>query len=99
MGFRISLAGNITYPKSQSLRDVARALPADGILIETDSPFLAPQGLRGKRNEPAHVVAVARTLATVRDLPLEEVAAQTAQNFRTLFRLRGPAELAAAQQA
>jgi len=92
MGFRISFAANITYPKSQPIRDVAAALPVDSLLIETDSPFLAPQGLRGKRNEPAHVLAVARTLATVRHLPEDEIGALTSANFRALFRLRGPAE-------
>jgi len=91
MGFRISFAGNLTYPKSQPLRDVAAEVPLDALLIETDSPFLAPQGLRGKRNEPANVQAVARTLATVRHLPEDEVAQRTSANFRALFRLRGPA--------
>jgi TatD DNase family protein len=90
MGFRISFAGNLTYPKSQPLRDVAAALPLDSLLIETDSPFLSPQGLRGKRNEPANVCAVARTLAVVRHLPQDEIAARTSGNFRALFRLRGP---------
>jgi TatD DNase family protein len=90
MGFRISFAGNLTYPKSQPLRDVAAELPLESLLIETDSPFLAPQGLRGKRNEPANVLAVARTLATVRHLPEDEVALRTSANFRSLFRLRGP---------
>ncbi len=91
MGFRISFAGNLTYPKSQPLRDVAAALPLDSLLVETDSPFLAPQGFRGKRNEPAHVAAVARALATVRHLPEDEIGALTSANFRALFRLRGPA--------
>ncbi len=90
MGFRISFAANVTYPKSQNLRDVARGVPLDSLLIETDSPFLAPQGRRGKRNEPAYVLEVARTLASVRDLPLEEVASLTAANFRALFGLRAP---------
>jgi len=92
MGFRISFAGNLTYPKSQPLRDVAAALPLDSLLIETDSPFLAPQGFRGKRNEPAHVLAVARTLASVRHLSEDEIGARTSANFRTLFQLREPAE-------
>ncbi len=90
MDFRISFAANVTYPKSQNLRDVARDLPLDSLLIETDSPFLAPQGRRGKRNEPAFVLEVARTLASVRDLPLEEIASLTAANFRALFGLRAP---------
>lgn len=85
MGFLISFAANITYPKAQNLRDVAAGLPLDRLLIETDSPFLAPQGRRGKRNEPAFVVEVARTLANVRNLPAEDVAAVTAANFRRFF--------------
>jgi TatD DNase family protein len=60
-GFMISFAGNSTYPKTQNIRDVARELPLERILIETDSPFLAPQPYRGKRNEPAYVAEVART--------------------------------------
>lgn len=95
MGFLISFAGNLTYPKNQPIRDVAREIPLDQMLTETDSPFLAPQGRRGKRNEPAYVVEVARTLANVRDLGTDEVAAATAANFRRLFRLEdvnsGPA--------
>jgi TatD DNase family protein len=69
------------------LRDVAGELPLDKLLTETDSPFLPPQGRRGKRNEPAYVVEVAQTLASVRNLASEEVAAATAANFRRFFRL------------
>jgi TatD DNase family protein len=87
MGFLISFAGNATYPKTQHLRDVAKGLPLENILIETDAPFLAPQGFRGKRNEPAHVAEVARALASVRDLPADEFAAATSGNFRRFFRL------------
>jgi TatD DNase family protein len=87
MGFVISFAGNVTYPKMEHLRDVARELPLDRILTETDSPFLPPQGRRGKRNEPAFVVEVAQALANVRNLATEEVAVTTAANFRQLFRL------------
>jgi TatD DNase family protein len=71
----------------QHLRDVAGELPLDKLLTETDSPFLPPQGRRGKRNEPAYVVEVAQTLASVRNLGSEEVAAATAANFRRFFRL------------
>jgi TatD DNase family protein len=85
MGFLISFAGNATYPKATDIRDVAKALPLEKILIETDSPFLAPQGFRGKRNEPAHVAEVAKAIATVRNLTAEEVAAATAANFRRFF--------------
>ncbi|HJY85638.1 MAG TPA: TatD family hydrolase [Candidatus Acidoferrales bacterium] len=87
MGFLVSFAGNLTYPKAKNLRDVARELPLDCLLIETDAPFLAPQVHRGKRNEPAYVAEVARTLASVRDLAAEEIAAVTAANFRRFFRL------------
>jgi TatD DNase family protein len=87
MGFMISFAGNVTYPKMQHLRDIARELPLDRLLTETDSPFLPPQGFRGKRNEPAHVVEVAKALASVRDLGQEEIAATTAENFRRFFRI------------
>lgn len=87
MGFLISFAGNLTYPKMQPLREIARDLPLDSILTETDSPFLPPQGRRGKRNEPAFVVEVAQALANVRNLATDEVAAVTAANFRRFFRL------------
>ena len=97
LGFLISFAGNSTYPKTQNLRDVAKALPLENILIETDSPYLAPQAYRGKRNEPAYVADVARTLASVRDLPAEEFAARTAGNFRRFFHLAQPSMSAAAE--
>src|SRR5215831_3922358 len=90
MGFLISFAGNSTYPKTQDLRDVAKALPLEKILIETDSPYLAPQAYRGKRNEPAYVAEVARMLASVSDLSPDEIAATTSENFRRLFRLARP---------
>src|SRR6202045_4458792 len=91
-GFMISFAGNSTYPNTQHLRDVAREVPLDRILIETDSPFLAPQTYRGKRNEPAYVAEVAHTLANVRNLSPEEFAASTSANFRRFFHLVRPLE-------
>jgi TatD DNase family protein len=87
MGFLVSFAGNVTYPKAHNLRDVAARLPLASLLIETDSPFLAPQPFRGRRNEPAFVAEVARTLAPVRNLAPQEVGAITAANFRRFFRL------------
>jgi TatD DNase family protein len=87
MGFLVSFAGNVTYPKMQHLRDVAQQIPLENLLTETDSPFLPPQGRRGKRNEPAYVVEVAQALGNVRDLAPEEVASATAANFRRFFRL------------
>jgi TatD DNase family protein len=95
IGFMISFAGNSTYPKTQNIRDVAKALPLENILIETDAPYLAPQAYRGKRNEPAYVAEVARTIASVRNLPPDEVAAATSDNFRRFFGLARPARLAA----
>src|SRR5437667_11931048 len=95
MGFLVSFAGNSTYPKTQNLRDIAKALPLEEILIETDSPYLAPQPWRGKRNEPAYVAEVARTLACVRNLSPDEVAAASSENFLRFLGLARPATLAA----
>lgn len=99
LGFMISFAGNSTYPKAQNLRDVAKALPLENLLVETDSPFLAPQGYRGKRNEPAYVGEVAKSIASVRNLAAEEVALATAENFRRFFKLAAvsPAQSSAAE--
>ena len=87
MGFLISFAGNVTYPKAQNLRDVAREIPLDRLLMETDSPFLAPQPHRGRRNEPAYVAEVAQTIGNVRNLPATQVAEMTSANFRRFFGL------------
>jgi TatD DNase family protein len=92
MGFLISFAGNATFPKAQNLRDVAKALPLANLLIETDSPYLAPQPYRGRRNEPAYVAEVARTLASVRNLAPEELASAAAENFQRFFGLSSGAE-------
>ena len=85
LGLYISFAGMVTYKKSDALRAVAAGVPADRILIETDSPYLAPQAVRGKRNEPAYVAYTAECLAAVRGLSAEEFAAQTTANARRLF--------------
>jgi len=90
LGFMVSFTGNLTYPKAQNIRDVAKVLPLENILIETDSPYLAPQPVRGKRNEPAYVAEVAKALGNVRDLGTEEIAAITAGNFRRFFHLARP---------
>ncbi len=87
MGFMISFAGNITFPKAQSIRDAARMVPLDRMLIETDSPYLAPIPHRGQRNEPAFVKEVARQIGDLRSLPAEEIGARTAQNFCKFFGL------------
>jgi TatD DNase family protein len=90
IGFMISFAGNSTFPKAQNLRDIAKALPMENILIETDAPYLAPVPYRGKRNEPAYVAEVAKMLGSVRNLSAEEAASRTAENFRRFFGLARP---------
>ncbi|HUB29280.1 MAG TPA: TatD family hydrolase [Terracidiphilus sp.] len=87
LGFLVSFAGNLTYPKAQPLRDVAGKLPLDGVLVETDAPWLAPVPDRGKRNEPAFVVRTAETLAAQLGVSPEEIAAATTRNFLRLFGL------------
>jgi len=84
-GFLISFAGNITFPKAQPIRDVAVRVPLDRMLVETDAPFLAPVPNRGKRNEPAWVAGVAEKLAEIRNLPVNEVASRTTENFYRFF--------------
>ncbi len=87
MGFLVSFAGNLTYPKAQPLRDVAAKMPLDGVLVETDAPWLAPAPDRGKRNEPAFVTRTAQTLADLLGVTPEEIAAATTKNFSRLFQL------------
>lgn len=87
LGFLISFAGNVTYPKAQPLRDVAARVPLDRILVETDAPFLAPIPNRGQRNEPAWVAHTAAALAELRGISTEELASITTKNFERLFRL------------
>jgi TatD DNase family protein len=85
LGLSISFTGILTFKKSQSLRDLAAELPADRIMVETDAPYLAPGKFRGKRNEPAYVVEIARVLAGTRGVSLEHISSQTTQNFFRLF--------------
>jgi TatD DNase family protein len=88
LGLYISFAGMVTYKKSQALRDCAAAIPLDRLLIETDSPYLSPEPVRGQRpNEPALLRHTAECLARVRGVPLEALAAQTTANARRLFRV------------
>ena len=86
-GFMISFAGNITFPKAQLIRDAAQMVPLDRMLIETDSPYLAPIPHRGQRNEPAFVTEVARQIGELRSLTAEEIGSQTTQNFYKFFGL------------
>jgi TatD DNase family protein len=81
----ISIHTSITYPKSDPLRDVARKLPLDTLVVETDSPYGAPQSLRGKRNEPQHVIAAIEAIAELRGEPIERIAEATTTNALRLF--------------
>src|SRR5450755_1668540 len=85
LGFHISFSGIVTFKNAQEIKDVARRVPLGRMLIETDSPYLAPVPFRGKLNEPAYVRYVAEEIARLRDMPLEEVAAVTSGNFFRLF--------------
>ena len=84
-GWWISFAGNVTFPKAPELRAAAARVPAERLLVETDSPFLAPQPVRGKPNEPRHVVATAQVVAEARGVPYEQVEADVERNAAALF--------------
>ena len=86
LGFHISIAGIITFPKAAALREAIERVPLDRLLTETDSPFLAPVPHRGKRNEPAYLTRVNAALAELRGLAAADLAARTAANFHALFR-------------
>ena len=88
LGFWISLAGIVTFPKAESLRDVARMVPVDRLLIETDAPFLAPVPFRGKRNEPAFVARTLEVIASLRQMDTSTLAVQLASNFDTFLGVR-----------
>jgi TatD DNase family protein len=85
LGYLISFSGMVTFRAAQNIRDAAAGLPLDAMLVETDTPFLAPEPHRGKRNEPSFVVETARRLAQVKGTSLEEVARVTTGNFERLF--------------
>jgi TatD DNase family protein len=85
LGLFISFTGILTFKKSDALRALAAELPAERIMVETDAPYLAPGKFRGKRNEPAYVVEVAKVLADVRGVSLEEISRQTSENFFRFF--------------
>ena len=89
LGFCLSFSGIVTFPKADPLREVARGVPEERLLVETDSPFLAPAPRRGGRNEPARVVEVLRTLAAVRGTTLEAIAICTRNNAELLFEVKG----------
>jgi TatD DNase family protein len=85
LGFHVSFAGVVTFPKALAIQAAARMVPLERLLVETDAPYLAPVPHRGKRNQPAFVVETARKLAELRGTALEEIAAATTENFRRLF--------------
>jgi len=87
MGLLVSFTGNITFPKADKIRQAAKEIPLDKIMLETDCPFLAPQANRGQRNEPAYVIQVAEIIAEIKSLSTEEVARVTTQNARGLFNI------------
>ena len=92
IGFLISFAGNVTFKKADELRQAARVVPLDKLLVETDCPFLTPIPFRGKRNEPAYVEHTTRFLAEFYGVSFEELARQTTRNFLDFFRIRLPTE-------
>jgi TatD DNase family protein len=92
LGFYISLAGILTFKNAEELRAIARDIPLDRLLIETDAPYLAPVPLRGKRNEPAFVVHTAAKLAELKGIPLAELGRVTSENFFRLFTKARPPE-------
>lgn len=88
MGFLISFTCNITYKKAQNLRDLLKSIPLERIMLETDSPFLSPEGLRGQRNEPSNVRFVASEIARIKEESLEEVCRVTTENAKEFFQLK-----------
>ncbi len=86
-GFHVSFAGNVTFPKAETLREAARVVPMDRLLVETDSPYLAPQPVRGKRCEPAHVLHTARFLAELKGVDFETFVERTTENAARFYRL------------
>jgi len=92
MGFMISFAGNVTFPKAQQIRDAALEVPLERMFIETDCPYLAPIPYRGKRNEPAYVKETARKIGELRGLSMDEAGERTAHNFYNFFKISETAE-------
>lgn len=86
LGFHLSLSGIVSFPNARVVREVARLVPDDRLLVETDSPYLAPVPYRGQRNEPAHVVAVATAVAAARGAPAAQIEERTTANYEALFR-------------
>lgn len=96
LGFLVSFSGIVTFKRSEALRDIARLVPLDRLLVETDAPYLAPEPHRGRSNEPAYVAFTARALAAAKGVSFEELAAATTANFDRLFTKATPAAIAGA---
>ena len=90
LGLFVSFTGNITYPRAAGLRDAVAAVPLDRLMLETDAPYLAPQAVRGQRNEPAHVRHIAAGIAELKKISIAEVARATTENARQFFKLARP---------
>jgi TatD DNase family protein len=90
IGFVVSFAGNVTFPRAENIREAAKIVPLDRMLIETDSPYLAPVPYRGKRNEPAYVAETASFMGALRGVSGEEIGSVTSENFARLFELKSP---------
>jgi len=88
LGFYVSFAGNLTFKKAEDLREIARQLPLDRVLVETDCPYLTPIPFRGKRNEPARVIETAKRLAELKETEVDEIGRVTSANFERLFGVR-----------
>lgn len=87
LGYYLGICGNVTYPQAQLLKEVARTIPLERLLLETDAPYLAPQGQRGKRNEPALLVHSAEEIARLKGMAVATIARQTTENAKKLFRI------------
>ena len=88
LGFLVSFTCNITYKKGQNLRDMVKLAPVERILLETDAPYLSPEGLRGRRNDPLNVRYVANEIAGIKEISVDEVARITTDNAKTFFKIR-----------
>ncbi|KON33517.1 MAG: hypothetical protein AC479_04260 [miscellaneous Crenarchaeota group-6 archaeon AD8-1] len=88
LGFLISFAGNITYPKAHNLREIVQQINLENILIETDCPWLSPQSVRGTRNEPCYLPIIAQEIAELKNLSLEEIAQATTKNSKKIFNIK-----------
>lgn len=88
LGFSISFTCNITYKKAQGLREMVRLTPLDKLMLETDAPYLAPEGFRGKRNEPSHIKLLAEEVSRIKGISFEEVADRTTENAKLFFKLK-----------